>query len=103
MTSPVSTFIRAFDPAKKSHVTWLKKMTDLAETLGDPSRHQTLVAEINNNPLGVQLDHRDALMWVEIHFGIAMKYTKAVLNSQAVVPFSGTVDQDTARDISQAH
>lgn len=103
MTSPVSTFIRAFDPSNKKHVSWLKKMTDLADTLGDPSRHQTLIAEINSNPLGVQLDHRDALMWVEIHFGIAMKYAKAVLNSQAVVPFSGSTDPGTAHDTSQAH
>ena len=87
----LSTFIKAFDPAKKDHVVWLKKMTDMAETLGDPKRHQSLVVEINSNPLGVKLDHRDALMWVEIHFGIAMKYTKAVLKGEAVIPATGRV------------
>jgi len=89
--SALSTFIKAFDPAKKDHVVWLKKMTDMAETLGDPKRHQSLVAEINSNPLGVKLDHRDALMWVEIHFGIAMKYTKAVLKGEAVIPATGRI------------
>lgn len=87
----VSSFIKAFDPAKKDHVVWLKKMTDIAETLGDPKRHQALVAEINSNPMGVKLDHRDALMWVEIHFGIAMKYTQAVLKGEAVIPATGRV------------
>ncbi len=86
--NPVSVFIKAFDPMNKAHVQWLKKMTDIAETLGDPSKHQTLVAEINKNPLSVKLDNRDALSWVEIHFGIAMKYTKAVLNGEAIVPMT---------------
>ena len=86
-----SIFIKAFDPKQKSHVVWLKKMTDIAETLGDPKRHQALVAEINSNPLGVKLDTRDALMWVEIHFGIAMKYARAVLNGEAVIPATGRV------------
>jgi len=87
----VSSFIKAFEPAKKDHVVWLKKMTDIAETLGDPKRHQALVAEINSNPMGVKLDHRDALMWVEIHFGVAMKYTRAVLNGEAIIPATGRV------------
>ena len=84
----VSVFVKAFDPLNKAHVQWLKKMNDIAETLGDPTRHQTLVAEINTNPMKVKLDHRDALSWVEIHFGVAMKYTKAVLKGEAIVPMS---------------
>jgi hypothetical protein len=87
----VSTFIKAFDSKQKSHVVWLKKMTDIAETLGDPKRHQALVAEINSNPMRVKLDSRDALMWVEIHFGIAMKYTRDVLNGDAVIPATGRI------------
>ena len=86
-----SIFIKAFEPTQKSHVVWLKKLTDIADTLGDPSRHQALVTEINSNPMGVKLDNRDALMWVEIHFGIAMKYTRAVLNGDAVIPATGRV------------
>jgi hypothetical protein len=39
--------------------------------------------------MGVKLDSRDALMWVEIHFGIAMKYTRSVLNGEAVIPATG--------------
>jgi hypothetical protein len=41
--------------------------------------------------MGVKLDNRDALMWVEIHFGIAMKYTKSVLSGEAVIPATGRV------------
>jgi hypothetical protein len=41
--------------------------------------------------MGVKLDNRDALMWVEIHFGVAMKYTRAVLNGEAVIPATGRV------------
>lgn len=88
MTS-TSVFINAFDPKQKSHVIWLKKMTDLADSMGDPKKHMSLVAEVNSNPMGVKLDNRDALMWVEIHFGVAMKYTRAVLNGNAVVPMTG--------------
>lgn len=91
-----SGFIRAFDPMKQSHVAWLKKMTDIAESMGDPNKHLALVREINSNPMGVQLDNRDALMWPEIHFGIAMKYTKAVLNSQAIIPATGRAASSTS-------
>ena len=93
--SAVSKFIKAFDPMKQSHVSWLKKMTDIAETLGDPNRQQQLVLEVNSNPMGVELDNRDALMWVEIHFGIAMKYTKAVLNAEAIIPATGRAATST--------
>jgi hypothetical protein len=86
-----SIFIKAFEPNQKSHVVWLKKMTDIADTLGDPKRHHALVTEVNSNPMGVKLDNRDALMWVEIHFGIAMKYARAVLNGDAVIPATGRV------------
>ena len=41
--------------------------------------------------MGVKLDNRDALMWVEIHFGVAMKYARAVLNGEAVIPATGRV------------
>jgi hypothetical protein len=30
-------------------------------------------------------------MWVEIHFGVAMKYTQAVLKGEAVIPATGRV------------
>lgn len=91
MSAPTSVFIKAFDPKQKSHVVWLKKMTDLADAMGDPKRHMSLVSEINSNPMGVKLDNRDALMWVEIHFGIAMKYSRAVLNGEAIIPATGRV------------
>lgn len=89
MTSPITLFKNAFDPMNQSHVVWLKKMTDLADSMKDLSQQFSLVKEINTNPMNVTLNERDALAWVEIHFVLAMKYTRAVLNSQAVVPASG--------------
>ena len=82
-------FIKSFDPMNVDHVIWLKKMTDLAEVMGDPSRQYSLLDDVNSNPMGLKLQKNEALSWVEIHFGIAMKYTQAVLKSQAVVPGSG--------------
>jgi hypothetical protein len=82
-------FIKAFDPMNTEHVKWLKRMTDLAEVMGDPSRQYSLLDEVNSNPMGLTLEKNEALSWVEIHFGIAMKYAKAVLNSQAIVPGTG--------------
>lgn len=73
----------------QSHVVWLKKMTDIADTMKDLSQQFSLMKEVNVNPMNVKLDERDALSWVEIHFVLAMKYARAVLNSQAVVPASG--------------
>jgi hypothetical protein len=84
--SSVSIFVKAFDPMNSQHVMWLKKMTDLAGEMNDPTKQYSLVKEINSNPMNVSLDSRDALMWVEIHFALAMRYTQAVLNSKAIVP-----------------
>lgn len=89
MTSPITVFKNAFDPMNQSHVVWLKKMTDIADTMKDLSQQFSLMKEVNVNPMNVKLDERDALSWVEIHFVLAMKYARAVLNSQAVVPASG--------------
>lgn len=89
MNSPITVFKNAFDPMNQSHVIWLKKMTDVADKLMDLNHRFSLVKEINTNPMNVKLGDQDALMWVEIHFVLAMKYARAVLNSQAVVPASG--------------
>jgi hypothetical protein len=82
-------FIKSFDPMNADHVKWLKKMTDLAEIMGDPTKQYSLLDDINSNPMGLKLSKSDVLNWVEIHFGIAMKYTQAVLKSQAIVPGTG--------------
>jgi len=51
MASTTVQFLTAFDPLDKKHVEWLKKMIDLAETMGDPKAHVSMVKSINSNPL----------------------------------------------------
>ena len=59
---------------------------DLAESLGDPSNSINMVEDINDNPLNLVLDKRDALDWPHIHFVLCAAYAKAVLRGQAFVP-----------------
>jgi len=86
-------FIKAFDSKNKVHVMWLSHMIDLAESMGDPSAHITLVAEVNMNPMKIELDHRDALDWPHIHFCLCGVYTKAVLRNQAFIPQLSTLSE----------
>jgi len=84
--STTSKFLKSFDPKKQTHVLWLGKMMDLAESLGDPSNSINMVEDINDNPLNLVLDKRDALDWPHIHFVLCAAYAKAVLKGQAFVP-----------------
>jgi hypothetical protein len=79
-------FVKAFDCKNVTHVKWLSHMIDLAESMSDPTAHITLVAEVNMNPMKIELDHRDALDWPHIHFCLCGMYTKAVLRGQAFIP-----------------
>lgn len=79
-------FIKAFDSQNQSHVKWLSRMIDVAEHMADPSREITLVADINTNPMKVELSHMDALEWPHIHFCLCAVYAKAVLRGKAWVP-----------------
>ena len=83
-------FIQAFDPSNKIHVTWFKRMTDLAEEMGDPNKAITLVKEVNSNPMKLKLEDRDALDWFHIHFVLCGAYARAVLNGTAYIPSSDT-------------
>jgi hypothetical protein len=84
--SVTAKFIKAFDAQNQSHVKWLSRMIDVAEGMGDSSRDSTLVAEINNNPMGLNLEQMEALEWPHIHFCICAVYAKAVLRGKAHVP-----------------
>jgi hypothetical protein len=86
MASTTVQFLTAFDPLDKKHVEWLKKMIDMAETMGDPKAQLTVVKSINSNPFGVKLPDRDALDWPHIHFVLCARYAKAVLNDRAWIP-----------------
>lgn len=84
--SVTTRFITAFDPQNQSHVKWLSRMIDVAETMGDPTRDSNLITEINMNPMKVKLDSLEALEWPHIHFCMCAVYAKAVLRGRAHIP-----------------
>jgi hypothetical protein len=84
--SVTAKFIKAFDSQNQSHVKWLSRMIDVAEHMADPSRELTLVAEVNMNPMKVELSQMEALEWPHIHFCLCAMYAKAVLRKKAFVP-----------------
>jgi hypothetical protein len=84
--SVTTKFIKAFDSQNQSHVKWLSRMIDVAEHMADPSRELTLVAEVNMNPMKVELSQMEALEWPHIHFCLCAMYAKAVLRKKAFVP-----------------
>jgi hypothetical protein len=61
-------------------------MFAVSEDMHDLSKHITLLAEINENPMKIEVKHVEALEWPNIHFIICMKYTKAVLSGRAFIP-----------------
>lgn len=85
-TTNTAKFIKAFDAKNESHVRWLGKMFDMAESLLDEQGQLNIVREINKNPLRVTLDERDALDWPHIHFVLSASYAKEVLKGRAWVP-----------------
>jgi hypothetical protein len=84
--SVTAKFVKAFDSQNQSHVKWLSRMIDVAEHMADPSRELTLVAEVNMNPMKVELSQMEALEWPHIHFCLCAVYAKAVLRGRAHVP-----------------
>jgi hypothetical protein len=84
--SVTAKFVKAFDSQNQSHVKWLSRMIDVAEHMADPSREMTLVAEVNMNPMKVELSQMEALEWPHIHFCLCAVYAKAVLRGRAHVP-----------------
>lgn len=85
-TSVTAQFIKAFDAKDQTHVEWLGRMFDLAESMTDPTVQIKLVEHVNSNPMKVKLDKRDALDWPHIHFVLCGVYAKAVLRKSAWVP-----------------
>ncbi len=77
------TFVDAFDPMNKTHVLWLKKMNKAMEKM-DPHVRMNLDELVAQNPMEKTMTN--SLDWVFIHFGLAMAYTKAVLNCKAWIP-----------------
>jgi hypothetical protein len=79
-------FVKAFDPSNQSHVEWLSHMIDLSELMGTPEASMNLVEEINQNPMNVEIEKKDALDWFHIHFCLCASYAKSVLKKEAFVP-----------------
>jgi hypothetical protein len=81
-----SRFLKVFDASNEKHVKWFKRMTDLSEKMSDASYAMTLNAEINLNPMKIELSHQDTLDWFHIHFVLCSAYAKAVLKGTAWIP-----------------
>lgn len=84
--SVTSKFVKSFDSQNQSHVEWLSRMIDVAEAMSDPTRQSTLIADINSNPMKIELVQMDALEWPHIHFCLCAVYSKAVLRGKAFIP-----------------
>jgi len=81
-----SDFYKAFRPDNERHVAWFKQMYSVSEDMKDPTKHISLVGEVNLNPMKIEIKHGEALEWPNIHFMLSMKYAKAVLNGEAFIP-----------------
>ena len=77
-------FSRAFDPAVKEHVMWLKAVHQSLETM-DTTKCQ-IHPMVNRNPMGIEFREKDVLDWVHVHFALNFKYGKAVLMGAAYIP-----------------
>jgi hypothetical protein len=87
MTDTVtSRFLKKFDPSQQTHVAWLKNITDIAESIADPTKPQHIVAELNANPMKVVMSKSEALDWPHVHFVLCAAYAKAIFKCKAWVP-----------------
>ncbi len=69
----MSRFVKDFDPTKKEHVTWLKKMVKT------DAMHY--VDTLKENPMGMEITQRDILEWAQTVFVLCTKYTKALFDN----------------------
>ena len=83
--SITSKFIKEFKPDSVDHVAWLARRMDMAESMS-PDKPGMLIEEINNNPMNIELEQRDALDWPHIHFCLCGVYAKATLRGKAYIP-----------------
>jgi Lhr-like helicase len=84
--SVTAKFLKAFDPKNKDHVMWLSKMTDVAEGMNDVENAVDYISHVNQNPMKLMLETREALDWPHIHFVLSASYAKAVLRGNAFIP-----------------
>jgi hypothetical protein len=78
-------FVQNFDCKDEKHVMWLKKVGDAMVKTMNGDRID-LAYIVNDNPLPGKQKMTNPADWAYIHFQLAMKYTTAVLNSEAFIP-----------------
>lgn len=69
----MSRFVKDFDPKKQDHVLWLKKM------LKTDAMHY--VETLRDNPMGLEVNHRDVMDWAQTVFVLCTKYTKSLFET----------------------
>lgn len=82
--SITSKFASQFDPTNSAHVLWLSKFFNFAENLA--TKRLDVETILNANPMGIHVKKEEMLDWVQIHFTISMKYSRAVLLGKAFIP-----------------
>ena len=90
----MTSWTKKFNPKSQAHVEWLKTLSNVLDTtkMSNPlemekaMRKMDLKKLLTSNPMGVPVSDRDLMEFPMIHFGLAMVYTNAVLNSDAWLP-----------------
>jgi hypothetical protein len=78
-------FVKVFNCKDEKHVMWLKEVGDaMVKTMNGDRIDLTRI--VNDNPLSGKPTMTNPADWAYIHFQLAMKYTTAVLNSEAFIP-----------------
>ena len=82
-------FVKNFDCKNEKHVMWLKEVGwGMAKITAGEKYDITMT--VNANPLTGNPKMSNPMDWAYIHFQLAMKYTNAVLNSDAFIPSNKT-------------
>lgn len=75
-------FTNGFDPTKSYHVTWWSTLLKVMEDV-DGTR---MIDLIKKNPMNIVFKDENIAEIVFIHFSLAMKYSKSVLDGTAWIP-----------------
>lgn len=82
-------FVKNFDCKNEKHVMWLKEVGAGMAKVSTGEKYD-ISRTVNNNPLTGNPKMSNPIDWAYIHFQLAMKYTNAVLNSDAFIPSNKT-------------
>ena len=82
-------FVKNFDCKNEKHVMWLKEVGAGMAKITAGQKYD-ITTTVNANPLTGNPKMSNPMDWAYIHFQLAMKYTNAVLNSDAFIPSNKT-------------